>query len=88
MIIDLKENTSSNDLQSLEIEELKIAFVLGFEECSYKSDIHKSNEEEPFENLYTGEEYVKISCKGEFACPKFIKHWNSFVEHHAIKEVI
>ena len=33
------------------------------------------------------EEYVKISCDGEYAFPEFISMWNSFIKQYEIEEV-
>ena len=44
-------------------------------------------DEKPFETLYTGEEYVKISCEGNYAFPEFLKMWEGFIIQYDIKEV-
>ena len=87
MIIDIKEKQSDKQPYGTYLEHLKISFILGFEECDYDYDKHRHIGEKPFENLYTGEEYVKISCGGEYACPKFVEYWNAFVQHYEIEEL-
>ena len=44
-------------------------------------------DEKPFEKLYTGEEYAKISCEGQYAYPEFIQMWNGFIKQYEIEEV-
>ncbi len=87
MIIDIKEKPSDKQPWGLDIEDLKIGFVVGYEECEYDYDSHKYIGEKPFENLYTGEEYVKISCDGAYAYPEFIEMWNGFIKQYDIDEV-
>lgn len=87
MIIDIKEKQSDKEPYLLKIEDLKIGFVAGDEECNYDYDLEKYIGEKPFEKLYTGEEYVKISCGGEYAYPEFINMWNGFIRQYGIEEV-
>ena len=79
MIIDIREKQADKEPYSLKIEDLKISFVVGDEECNY--------DDKPFERLYTGEEYVRISCDGEYAYPEFINMWNGFIRQYEIEEV-
>ena len=37
--------------------------------------------------LYTGEEYVKISCCGKYAYPEFLEMWRGFINQYEIEEV-
>ena len=87
MIIDIKEQQSDKEPYSLKIEDLKISFVVGDEECNYDYDLEKYIGDKPFERLYTGEEYVKISCGGEYAYPEFISMWNGFINQYGIEEI-
>ena len=87
MIIDIREKQSDKEPYSLKIEDLKIGFVVGDEECNYDYDLEKYIGDKPFERLYTGEEYVKISCGGEYAYPEFINMWNGFINQYGIEEV-
>lgn len=87
MIIDIKEVPSEKEPYILKIENIKIGFVAGWEECQYDYDTDKWIGEQPFEKLYTGEEYVKISCDGEYAYPEFINMWNGFINQYGIEEV-
>lgn len=57
------------------------------EECNYDYDLEKYIGDKPFEKLYTGEEYVRISCGGEYAYPEFINMWNGFIKQYGIEEV-
>ena len=43
--------------------------------------------EQPFEKLYTGEEYVRISCDGKYAYPEFIEMWQGFIKNFGIEEI-
>ena len=87
MIIDIKEKQSDKEPYGLDIEHIKISFIVGYEECEYDYDLHKYIGEKPFEKLYTGEEYVKISCEGQYAYPEFIQMWNGFIKQYEIEEV-
>ena len=87
MIIDIKEKQSDKEPYSLKIEDLKIGFVVGDEECNYNYDLAKYIGDKPFERLYTGEEYVRISCDGEYAYPEFINMWNGFINQYGIEEI-
>ena len=87
MIIDIVEKPSDREPFYTEIESIKIGFVVGWEECEYDYKTEKWLGEEPFERLYTGEEYVKISCDGEYAYPEFIQMWNGFIKQYDIQEV-
>ena len=87
MIIDIKEQQSDKEPCSLKIEDLKISFIVGDEECNYDYDLDKYIGDKPFEKLYTGEEYVRISCDGEYAYPEFINMWNGFIRQYGIEEV-
>ena len=87
MIIDIREKQADKEPYSLKIEDLKIGFVVGDEECNYNYDLAKYIGDKPFERLYTGEEYVKISCGGEYAYPEFINMWNGFINQYGIEEV-
>jgi hypothetical protein len=87
MIIDIKEKQSDKQPYSLEIESIRIGFVVGYEECEYDYDTDKYVGEKPFEKLYTGEEYVKISCDGEYAYPEFVEMWNGFIKQYGIEEI-
>ncbi len=87
MIIDIKEKPSDKAPWSLDIESVKIGFVVGDEECNYDYKADKYIGDKPFEKLYTGEEYVKISCDGEYAYPEFLEMWNGFTKQYEIEEV-
>lgn len=87
MIIDIVEKPSDREPIYTAIESIKIGFVVGWEECEYDYKTDKWIGDEPFEKLYTGEEYVKISCDGEYAYPEFISMWNSFIKQYEIEEV-
>lgn len=87
MIIDIKEKQSEKQPYHTEIEHIKIGFVVGFEECEYDWDKKIYTGQKPFEKLYTGEEYVKISWDGEYAYPEFISMWNGFIEQYGIEEI-
>lgn len=87
MIIEIKEKQKDSKPWSLDIEDLKIAFVLGHEECKFNYDTYEYLSEKPFENLYTGEEYVRISCDGRYAYPEFIQMWNGFIKQYEIEEI-
>ena len=87
MIIEIKEKPSDKQPWALDIEEIKIGFVVGDEECQYDYDTEKYIGEKPFEKLYTGEEYVKISCDGEYAYPEFLQMWNGFIKQYKIQEI-
>ena len=87
MIIDIVEKSSDKEPYYTEIESIRIGFVVGWEECDYDYDTGKYLGEKPFEKLYTGEEYVKISCEGQYAYPEFIQMWNGFIKQYEIEEV-
>lgn len=87
MIIDIKEKPSDKKPYSLDIEDLKISFIVGDEECDYDYKADKYIGDKPFEKLYTGEEYVKISCDGEYAYPEFLEMWNGFIKQYEIEEL-
>ena len=87
MIIDIVEKPSDKEPYYTEIESIRIGFVVGWEECEYDYKTDKWLGDEPFERLYTGEEYVKISCEGQYAYPEFIQMWNGFIKQYEIEEV-
>ena len=87
MIIEITEKPSDKEPYGLDIDDLKIGFIVGYEECDYDYDTSKYLGEKPFERLYTGEEYVKISCSGQYAYPEFIQMWNGFINQYEIEEV-
>lgn len=87
MIIEITEKPSDKEPYGLDIDDLKIGFIVGYEECDYDYDTGKYLGEKPFERLYTGEEYVKISCSGRYAYPEFIQMWNGFINQYEIEEV-
>ena len=87
MIIDIVEKPSDKEPYYTEIESIRIGFVVGWEECEYDYKTDKWIGDEPFERLYTGEEYVKISCEGQYAYPEFIQMWNGFIKQYEIEEV-
>ena len=87
MIIDIKEKQSDKEPYGLDIEDLKIGFIVRYEECEYDYNTSKYIGDKPFERLYTGEEYVKISCDGEYAYPEFINMWNAFINQYEIEEI-
>ena len=87
MIIDIVEKPSDKEPYYTEIESIRIGFVVGWEECEYDYKTDKWLGDEPFEILYTGEEYVKISCEGQYAYPEFIQMWNGFIKQYEIEEV-
>lgn len=87
MIIEITEKQSDKEPYSLDIDDLKIGFIVGYEECDYDYNTRKYLDEKPFEKLYTGEEYVKISCEGQYAYPEFIQMWNGFIKQYEIEEV-
>ena len=87
MIIEIHETPSDKEPYSLDIKSIKIGFIVGESECEYDYDLDKYIDEKPFETLYTGEEYVKISCEGNYAFPEFLKMWEGFITQYDIKEV-
>lgn len=87
MIIDIVEKPSETQPYNAHIESIKIGFVIGWEECEYDYKTDKWLGEQPFERLYTGEEYVKISCDGEYAYPEFLQMWNGFIKQYEIEEI-
>ena len=87
MIIDIVEKPSDKEPYYTEIESIRIGFVVGWEECEYDYKTDKWIGDEPFERLYTGEEYVKISCEGQYAYPEFIQMWNGFIKQYEIEEI-
>ena len=87
MIIDIVEKPSDKEPYYTEIESIRIGFVVGWEECDYDYKTEKWLGDEPFEKLYTGEEYVKISCEGQYAYPEFIQMWNGFIKQYEIEEI-
>lgn len=87
MIIEIKEKPSDKQPWGLDIESVKIGFIVGWEECDYDYKADKYTGDKPFEKLYTGEEYVKISCDGEYAYPEFLEMWNGFIKQYEIEEV-
>ena len=87
MIIEITEKSSDKEPYGLDIDDLKIGFIVGYEECDYDYDTGKYLGEKPFERLYTGEEYVKISCSGNYAYPEFIQMWNGFIKQYEIEEI-
>ena len=87
MIIDIVEKPSDKEPYYTEIESIRIGFVVGWEECEYDYKTDKWIGDEPFEKLYTGEEYVKISCDGKYAYPEFLSMWNGFIKQYEIEEV-
>lgn len=87
MIIEIKEKQTDKQPWGLDIESVKIGFVVGWEECEYDYKNDKWVDEKPFERLYTGEKYVKISCDGEYAYPEFLEMWNGFIKNFDIAEI-
>lgn len=87
MIIDIKEKPSDKKPYSIELEHIKISFVVGHEECNYDYKTDKYIGDEPFEKLYSGEEYVKISCGGEYAYLNFRIMWYGFIRNFEIEEI-
>ena len=87
MIIDIVEKPSEKQPYNTHIESIRIGFVVGWEECDYDYKTDKWLGEQPFERLYTGEEYVKISCGGEYAYPEFLQMWNGFIKQYEIEEI-
>ncbi len=87
VIIDIKEKPSDKKPWGLDVESVKIGFIIGDEECDYNYDLHKYIGEKPFEKLYSGEEYVKISCSGEYAYPEFLEMWQGFIKNFEITEI-
>lgn len=87
MLIEIKEKPSETKPYCLEVDDLKISFVVGYEECDYDYDKHKYLGEKPFSTLYTGEEYVKISCDGQYAFPEFLDMWRGFIKQYEIEEL-
>ena len=87
MIIDIVEKPSDKEPYYTEIESIRIGFVVGWEECEYDYKTDKWTGDEPFEKLYTGEEYVKISCDGEYAFPEFLEMWRGFIKQYEIEEI-
>ena len=87
MIIDIVEKPSDKEPSYTEIESIRMGFVVGWEECEYDYKTDKWLGDEPFEKLYIGEEYVKISCEGQYAYPEFIQMWNGFIKQYEIEEV-
>ena len=87
MIIDIVEKPSDREPIYTSIESIRIGFVVGWEECEYDYKTDKWTGDEPFEKLYTGEEYVKISCDGEYAFPEFLEMWRGFIKQYEIQEV-
>ncbi len=87
MIIDIVEKQSDREPCSVDIDDLRISFIVGYEECDYDYDTDKYLGEKPFSNLYTGEEYVKISCDGQYAYPEFIQMWRGFIKQYKIEEL-
>lgn len=87
MIIEIKEKQSDKEPYRADIEDVKIGFIVGWEECDYDYNTDKWLGDEPFSKLYTGEEYVKISCDGEYAYPEFISMWNGFIQNFEITEI-
>lgn len=87
MIIDIVEKPSEKEPFYANIDSIKIGFIIGDEECEYDYDAEKYLGEKPFSKLYTGEEYVKISCDGEYAFPEFLQMWNGFIKQYGIVEL-
>ncbi len=87
MIIEIKEKPSDKEPLFTNIESIRISFVVGWEECDYDYKTDKWIGDEPFSKLYTGEEYVKISCDGEYAYPEFLQMWNGFIKQYEIEEL-
>ena len=87
MIIEITEKSSDKEPYGLDIDDLKIGFIVGYEECDYDYDTGKYLGKKPFERLYTGEECVKISCSGNYAFPEFIQMWNGFINQYEIEEL-
>jgi len=87
MIIEIKEKQSDKEQYRADIEDVKIGFIVGWEECDYDYNTDKWLGDEPFSKLYTGEEYVKNSCDGEYAYPEFISMWNGFIQNFEITEI-
>ena len=87
MIIEITEKQSEKEPYGLDIDDLKIGFIVGWEECEYDYKTEKWLGDEPFERLYTGEEYVKISCSGKYAYPEFLEMWRGFINQYEIEEV-
>lgn len=87
MVIEITEKQSDKEPYGLDIDDLKIGFIVGYEECDYDYDTGKYLGDEPFEKLYTGEEYVKISCDGEYAFPEFLEMWRGFIKQYEIEEI-
>lgn len=87
MIIEIKEKPSDKEPLFTDIESIRIGFVVGWEECDYDYKTDKWIGDEPFSKLYTGEEYVKISCSGEYAYPEFLQMWNGFTKQYEIEEL-
>lgn len=87
MIIDIVEKQSEKEPFYANIDSIRISFIIGDEECEYDYDAEKYLGEKPFSKLYTGEEYIKISCDGEYAFPEFLQMWNGFIKQYGIVEL-
>lgn len=87
MIIDIVEKSSEKEPFYAKLDSIRISFIIGDEECEYDYDTEKYLGEKPFSKLYTGEEYVKISCEGEYAFPEFLQMWNGFIKQYGIVEL-
>lgn len=87
MIIDIVEKPSEKEPFYAKLDSIRISFIIGDEECEYDYDTEKYLGEKPFSKLYTGKEYVKISCEGEYAFPEFLQMWNGFIKQYGIVEL-
>lgn len=89
MIIEVTEVPQKDDDKYwyFKLEDVKIGFVLGYEECNYDEKLGKYLEQ-PFEKIVSANEYM-VRTGGDTYCPQcFRESFEKFCETFNIKQVI
>lgn len=85
MVVEITEEDSK---YSFRLQDVKIGFLLGDEECEYNWDKQEYVNEKPFERFVSSNEYM-YRTGGETYCPKMFRlSFNGFCETFGIKEIV
>lgn len=85
MVVEITEEDSK---YSFRLQDVKIGFLLGYEECEYDEETREIIGEKPFERFVSSDEYMRRTG-GERHCPKIFRlSFNGFCEAFGIKEVV
>lgn len=88
MIVEIVEKENSRYSYYIEIESIKISFILGDEECCVYTDNERIEIEKPFERLVTANEYMK-KTGGDRYCPiEFRNAFDNILKTFQITQVL